>query len=181
MMSRKMPAWARKLLARSVGHPSYPWVVALIALVSTSSFAFPFVVVLIPAVLLAPQRWLLLGVLSGLSSGLGGGLLLKVFHFMGQEMVIAHFPELLEWGHWQQASVWINDYGLCALALIAASPIPQTPAILSYSLAEPSLLGAMIAISIGKTIKYVLLAWLTVRYPGRFIAYHQQSVKNGVS
>ena len=129
--------------------------------------------VLIPAVLLAPRRWLLLGLLSGLTSGVGGAVLVEVFHFMGREVVIARFPQLLEWGHWQIASEWLNDYGLLALAFIAGSPIPQTPAIFVYSLGEPSTLGVMLAVGIGKTVKYVFLAWLTVRYPARFIAYCQ--------
>ena len=173
MTQRKMPEWAQEALKRSVGHRYYPLVVALIDFASTSTFAFPFFVVLIPAVLLAPRRWLLLGLLSGLTSGVGGAVLVEVFHFMGREVVIARFPQLLEWGHWQIASEWLNDYGLLALAFIAGSPIPQTPAIFVYSLGEPSTLGVMLAVGIGKTVKYVFLAWLTVRYPARFIAYCQ--------
>ena len=75
MTQRKMPEWAQEALKRSVGHRYYPLVVALIAFASTATFAFPFFVVLIPAVLLAPRRWLLLGLLSGLTSGLGGAAL----------------------------------------------------------------------------------------------------------
>ena len=178
MTQRKMPEWAQEALKRSVGHRYYPLVVALIAFASTATFAFPFFVVLIPAVLLAPRRWLLLGLLSGLTSGLGGAVLVEVFHFMGREVVIARFPQLLEWGHWQIASEWLNDYGLLALAVIAGSPIPQTPAIFVYSLSEPSTFVVMIAVGMGKTVKYVFLAWLTARYPARFIADYQQTVKN---
>ena len=62
---------------------------------------------------------------------------------------------------------------LFALAVIAGSPLPQTPAVFVYSLAEPSTFGAMVAIGTGKTAKYVFLAWLTARYPARFIQYRQ--------
>ena len=46
MTQRKMPEWAQEALKRSVGHRYYPLVVALIAFASTSTFAFPFFVVL---------------------------------------------------------------------------------------------------------------------------------------
>ena len=173
MNAPRMPHWVRLALNRSVGHRYYPVVVAMIAFTSTATFSFPFVLVLIPAVLLAPQRWLLLGLLTGMASGLGGGVLVEVFNYMGHELVIERFPQLVESGKWQLVSTWLHEYGLFALAAIAGSPLPQTPAVFVYSLAEPSTLGAMIAIGAGKTAKYVFLAWLTARYPGRFVGYRQ--------
>ena len=49
----------RRLLIASAGHRYYPLVVGLIAFASTATFTFPFVAVLIPAVLIAPRRWLI--------------------------------------------------------------------------------------------------------------------------
>lgn len=173
MNAPRMPHWVRLALDRSVGHRYYPLVVAMIAFTSTATFTFPFVIVLIPAVLLAPRRWLLLGLLTGVASGLGGGVLVEFFNFMGHELVIERFPQLVESGKWQLVSAWLHEYGLFALAVIAGSPLPQTPAVFVYSLADPSVFGAMIAIGVGKTVKYVFLAWLTARYPARFIGYRQ--------
>ena len=171
MNAPHMPAWVRKILDLSAGHSYYPLVLALIAFVSTATFSFPFVIVLIPAVLLAPRRWLVVGLLAGMASGLGGGVLVEVFQFMGRELVIARYPQLVESKYWQVASEWLHSYGLFALAIIAGSPMPQTPAVFIYSLAEPSTLGAMLSIGAGKTVKYVFLAWLTSHYPARFINY----------
>ena len=75
MTTRRLPDWLRQLLEFSATHRYYPLVVALIAFTSTATFAFPFVIVLIPAVLLAPRRWLLLGLITGIASGIGGGVL----------------------------------------------------------------------------------------------------------
>jgi membrane protein YqaA with SNARE-associated domain len=171
MKTPHIPDWVRKILDHSAGHRYYALVVALIAFVSTATFAFPFVIVLIPAVLLAPRRWLVLGLLTGLSSGLGGAVLSEVFQFMGRELVIARFPELAASEHWHMVSDWLQHYGLLALAIVAASPVPQTPAVLVVSLANPSALGVLLAIGVGKTVKYVFLAWLTAHYPGRFVKY----------
>lgn len=173
MNAPRIPLWVRRLLDRSVGHRYYPAVVALIAFASTASFSFPFVIVLIPAVLLAPRRWLLLGLLTGIASGIGGAVLVEVFQYMGKELVLARYPQLVDNAHWQSASTWLHAYGLFALAVIAGSPIPQTPAIFVYSLAQPSTVGVLVAIGIGKTVKYVFLAWVTARYPSRFIRYRR--------
>ncbi len=166
-----IPAWLRRVLMLSAGHPYYPFVVALIAFGSTVTFSFPFVAVLIPAVLIAPKRWLLLGLLCGVASGLGGAVLVEVFHYLGQEIVLARYPELADGEHWQTARDWLNTYGLWAIALIAGSPMPQTPALFVYSLAEPSFPGVLLAVGLGKTVKYLFLAWLTAKYPARFTEY----------
>ena len=76
MNKHRLPLWLRKLLYRSAGHRYYPLVVALIAFASTATFTFPFVIVLIPAVLIAPRRWLVLGLLTGVASGVGAAVLL---------------------------------------------------------------------------------------------------------
>jgi membrane protein YqaA with SNARE-associated domain len=171
MNTPPLPDWLRRTLEYSAGHRYYPLLLALIAWLSTTTFAFPFAIVLIPAVLLAPQRWLLIGLLCGLASGLGGAVLVEIFHFMGRELVIARFPQLVDSASWQLASDWLQEYGLLALAIVAGSPMPQTPALFLYSLTGPSSLGVLLAVSIGKTVKYVFLSWLTARYPARFIRY----------
>ena len=56
-----IPACLRRVLDCSAGYRYYPLGVALIAFVSTATFAFPFVMVLITAVLNAHRRWLVLG------------------------------------------------------------------------------------------------------------------------
>lgn len=171
MRKRLLPHWLRQLLVASATHRYYPLVVALVAFAVTATFSFPFALVLIPAALLAPQRWLSLGLLCGLASGCGAALLVEVFHHLGWEFIAARYPELAQHEAWQWASDWLRRYGLIALLIIAASPMPQTPALLFYSLVDPSIPGVLIAVGIGKTVKYVFLTWLTARYPGRFIDY----------
>ncbi|MFZ4538749.1 YqaA family protein [Propionivibrio sp.] len=171
MKKPHIPAWLRRLLYLSARHRYYPLVVASIAFVSTTTFAFPFVMVLIPAVLIAPRRWLVLGLLCGISSGIGAAVLVEVFNYFGSELVLSRFPELVESERWQFASDWLKSYGLFALMIIAGSPIPQTPALFFYSLVNPSVPGVLIAVGIGKTVKYVFLAWATTRYPARFFDY----------
>lgn len=170
-MKHRLPEWLHRVLDVSARHRYYPLVLALIAFVSTATFSFPFAIVLIPAVLIAPRRWLIIGLLCGLSSGLGGAVLVEIFQFMGREIVLARFPQLAGSEGWQFISHWLKDYGLFALMIVAGSPLPQTPAVFLYALTGPSTLGVLIAIATGKTVKYVFLSWLVARYPTRFKEY----------
>jgi len=171
MSRRLLPRWLKQLLTASAAHRYYPLVVASIAFVATATFSFPFGLALIPAVLIAPKRWLILGLLCGIASGLGAALLVEIFQQLGREFVVARYPELVQLQAWQSAGDWLRRYGLIALLLIAASPMPQTPALLFCALAGLSLPGVLAAVGIGKSAKYVFVAWATVRYPGRFIDY----------
>ena len=166
-----IPAWLRRFLDLSAEHRYYPLVVALIVFISTTTFSFPFVLVLIPAVLVAPRRWLIIGLLCGLASGIGATVLVELFHHLGWEMVNQRYPDLLDSETLQHVSEWLENYGLIALMIIAGSPMPQTPALLLYSLVNPSPPGVLFAVGIGKTIKYIFLAWATNRYPARFMEY----------
>jgi membrane protein YqaA with SNARE-associated domain len=171
MRKRYIPAWLHKILVESAAHRYYPLVVAFFGFVVTLTFSFPFAIALVPAVMLAPKRWFSLGLLSGIASGCGAALLVEIFHHLGWEFVAARYPDLVRVESLQWASDWLKHYGLIALLIIAASPVPQTPALLFYSLVDPSILGVLVAVGIGKALKYTLLTWLTARYPGRFVDF----------
>lgn len=166
-----IPDPLRRMLVLSAGHRYYTVVVATLAFVSTVTFTFPFAIVLISSVLIAPRRWLTLGLACGLASGLGAAVLVELSSYIGQELFLSHFAHLVRSDRWQLGSEWIRKYGLFALAVIAGSPVPQTPALLFYSLVNPSVPGVLVAVGIGKTVKYVFLAWATYRFPARFLRY----------
>ena len=171
MKKSRLPQWLKRALVFSAAHRYYPLLVTLICFASTVTFSFPFAAVLIPAILLAPKRWLSIGLLCGVASGCGAAVLVEIFRYVGSEFVLARYPELLQLEGWQWASEWLQRYGLVVMLIIAASPMPQTPALFFCALASLPTLGILIAVGIGKTIKYLFLAWATARYPARFIRY----------
>lgn len=166
-----LPDWLSRLLQASAAHRYYPLVVGLIAFVSVATFSFPFAAVLIPAVLLAPARWRWIGLLSGIASGLGAGVLVEVFQYLGLDLIAARYPDLVRHEAWQAVRDWLQHYGLFAMLVIAASPMPQTPAVLFLALAGTPVLGVMLAVGAGKTAKYLFLAWATARYPARYARF----------
>jgi membrane protein YqaA with SNARE-associated domain len=172
MKTHVLPDGLRRLLLRSVAHRYYSLVVTAVAFAATITFSFPFVAVLVPAVLLAPRRWCALGLLSGIASGCGAAVLVEIFQYLGEAFVVAHYPELVHSEAWRLVSDWLQQWGLVAMLIIAGSPLPQTPALLFCALADVSTLGILVAVGVGKTTKYLTLAWATARYPARFMRYN---------
>lgn len=172
MKTHVLPAWLRNVLMRSVSHRYYTAVVTAIAFGATITFTFPFVAVLIPAVLLSPRRWSTLGLLCGIASGLGAAVLVEIFQYLGWDLVLSRYPELTSNEAWLVASDWLQRWGLLAMLLIAGSPMPQTPALFFCAMAHVSTPGILVAVAIGKTVKYLFLSWATARYPARFLRYN---------
>ncbi|HAY29834.1 MAG TPA: hypothetical protein DCY47_20685, partial [Candidatus Accumulibacter sp.] len=108
----------------------------------------------------------------GIASGLGAAVLVEIFGFLGSELVLSRHPDLVQSAAWQTASEWLQQWGLLALMVIAAGPLPQTPALLFCALAQVPTPGILIAVTVGKTAKYLFLAWVTALYPGRFVRYN---------
>ncbi|RCS58296.1 hypothetical protein [Parvibium lacunae] len=59
----------------------------------------------------------------------------------------------------------MQQHGLWVLALIAASPLPHTPALLMVALNEPNFIDILLAMWLGKALKYGGVAWLVAKFP----------------
>ena len=161
----RLPPELSRFLARFAGHPGFPLLVAAVALVCTLTFSFPFTAVLVPAVWLAPRRWLWLVALSALGSGIGAALLAEVFHHLGWQQVAARWPDLVAGEAVTTLAAWVERWGHLTLGLVAASPLPQAPAILLCAVRDPAPLAVFFAIAAGKGVKYLAVALVARRLP----------------
>ena len=94
-----------------------------------------------------------------------------MFHHLGWQTITEQYPDMVQLEALQVAKDWLGHYGLLALLVIAASPMPQTPALLVYSMVNPFAPGVVLAVGAGKAVKYTALTYLTARYPGRFVKF----------
>ena len=67
--------------------------------------------------------------------------------------------------------MWVTRYGAWALFLIAATPLPQTPAIAFAAITRLPVLEVLVALFAGKLLKYSIYAWLVARFPDHFVRY----------
>ncbi|MBI4985893.1 MAG: hypothetical protein HZC24_11305 [Rhodocyclales bacterium] len=168
LIPSKLDRLLQRLIREAASGHGLPAVCLALSLVGTLSAAYPVTAVVVPAALLAPRRWLPLAAASALGSALGAALLVAAFHHLGWNQVYSHFPELATNESWLRTMAWVAGYGHLALFLIAASPLPQTPALLFFGMAQHDLPTIFVAMLAGKLIKYGIFAWFASRFPERF-------------
>jgi membrane protein YqaA with SNARE-associated domain len=142
---------------------------ALLAAAGTLTAAFPVTAIVVPAVLLVPLRWRGVAFTCALGSTLGALALIEIVHSFGWSQLEVWFPQLTSHANWQNVQNWIDEYGVLSLFLIAASPLPQTPALILFGIAGDHFLSVFIAVFAGKMLKYSIFAWLTSHFPDRFL------------
>ena len=159
----------------------YPLLVGSIALLLTVSMTIPFASVLIAAVLLRPTRWKAIALLSSFGSAAGGLFLYMIFHHLGWNYVVESYPDLVQSKAWIDATRWVSAYGTWALLVLAASPLPQTPALIFTAVSRLPPPEVFLALFLGKSLKYGAYAWLAATFPGwfeRFVALEASSRRN---
>jgi membrane protein YqaA with SNARE-associated domain len=161
----------RAALEHATGSRRYPFVVGVAAFVLTLSMSVPFASALVPAVLLRRERWRAIALWSALGSSIGGLVLYLVFHHLGWNQLLAWYPDIAASKSWRDATLWVTRYGAWALFLIAASPLPQTPALAFSAITRLPVPEVLVALLTGKVIKYGVYAWLVARFPERFTRY----------
>lgn len=140
----------------------------VLAFLGTLTAAFPVTAVVIPATLLVPRHWLWIALSCALGSALGATLLVEMVHSLGLAQLTEWFPHVFAHQDWQQMSAWVDEYGLLSLFIIAATPLPQTPALIFFGLAGHDGWFLTFAMLAGKTLKYGVTAWLASHFPERF-------------
>ena len=127
--------------------------------------AVPFSPLLVSAVLMAPGRWKAIAVWSSLGAALGGGLLYLAFHHLGWARLFDAYPDVVRSKAWFDATRWITTYGVATLLLIAALPLPLTPALMFAAVSRLPGGEVLLALWLGKLVKYTVYAWLTAAFP----------------
>ncbi|MFI4981248.1 MAG: hypothetical protein ACHQIO_12945 [Nevskiales bacterium] len=157
-----------RLIRRSAAGHGFLLVCLALSIGGAISAAYPVTAVVLPAVLLAPRRWRQITLITALGSALGATLLMIAFYQLGWTQIYERFPQMASHASWQRVMTWVSAYDTPALFLIAASPLPQTPALIFFGIARHDPLSVFVAMLAGKLLKYGLLAWLATRFPERF-------------
>jgi membrane protein YqaA with SNARE-associated domain len=132
----------------------YLLLVGLLAFIFTISMTIPAVSVVIGAVVLRRDRWGEVVLCSSLGSATGSLVLYLIFHHLGWNEIAAAYPDLMQSRAWADAARWIETFGTWALFAIAASPLPQTPALIFTAMSPALAPQVFFALFVGKLLKY---------------------------
>lgn len=167
MMLPRLEGFLQRLIRYAAQGNRLLLVCLTLAIGGTLSAAYPITSVVVPAVLLVPQRWWKIAGIAALGSAIGATALVVFFHQLGWAQLYERFPELATHPAWHRVMEWTSDHGALALLVIAALPLPQTPALVVFAITRPDYPCAFLAILAGKTLKYLAFAWLAARAPER--------------
>ena len=136
---------------------------APLAFGSTLSMSVPTVPLLSALVLLDRRRWLAISLWAIAGSAAGGALLVHVLRHFAALFISEKLPELAASSHWLHLVDWVSMHGWWTLALVAASPISQTPVLILAAVLGMSGQTVFLSLAAGKAVKYGLIARLTAK------------------
>lgn len=143
----------------------YAPLVGLLAGADQFIIIVPIEWLMIPSVLLNPRRWLRNALWITTGCTVGAVALAAIADFYGMSIIQHWAPRVVESANWIRSLKYMNDHGAWALLLIAASPLPQQPAVALAGLSHMSLAKVFIAVWIGRAIKYCVVAYIASHAP----------------
>lgn len=163
-------------LGRQAHRPWFPCLVGVCALVVTITLTFPVEFLVVASVLLNRRRWIVIGLLATLGSSLASLALYMAFHHLGWNILLEWYPDIATTKVWTDSVRWLSEYGTIALFVLMAVPlpIPKTPALAIVAIYRMPVHEVILAISVGKILKYTGYAFGTSRFPAFFGRWYEK-------
>lgn len=165
---RAFSNWLNRRIRQAAAGGRLLWLCGALSLGGTMTAAYPVTAIVTPAALLSPLRWRQISLISAVGSAFGATMLVLIFHHLGWQQLFEHYPQFSANPAWHRVMGLAMQDGIPALFLIAISPLPQTPALIFFGIAEQNYIGVFAAMLAGKVLKYGLFAWLAAHFPERF-------------
>ena len=143
----------------------YPYLIGLFVALDSFILIVPTDAMTVSAVMLEPKKWIRYALLVSISSSIGAICLAFIVDIYGQGFIEAVFPGLEQTRMWQITDEFMAAYGLIVVFAIAVTPLTQPPSVILAALSHMPLGYIFFAIFAGRTIKYLLIAWISSHAP----------------
>jgi membrane protein YqaA with SNARE-associated domain len=170
-------------LGRWAHVPWFPLLVGSCAFVVTITLTLPVEFLVIISVLISPVHWISIGLFSAIGGSVASLGLYLAFHHLGWNLLIEWYPDIARSKLWADSTRWLSEYGVLALFVLMAAPlpIPKTPALAFVAIYRMSIYEVVLAIGIGKLLKYTLYAYVVSRFPRYFVRRYTVAVPSKAS
>ena len=146
----------------------YAPMVAVFAALDSFIIFVPIEALLVPSILVRPRRWWSSALWVTLGSAVGALALAYVVSLHGEAYVAHLLPKIYHSPSWNRSANFMAEHGVWALAAIAASPIPQQPAVAFSALVHTRCEVIFLAVFVGRAIKYLFVCRLAAFAPRIF-------------
>lgn len=115
-----------------------------------------------------------IGAFAALGSTLASVGLYLAFHHLGWNLLIEWYPDITTSKAWVDATRWLSRYGSNALFVLMAFPlpVPKVPALAFAGIYRMPVYEVLLAIGLGKLLKYNVYALVASRFPDQFRALY---------
>lgn len=178
MFSQAVIHRAVAYLDRRAHVPWFPFLVGSCAFLVTITLTLPVELLVVMSVLISPVRWIAIALFAAVGSSLGSLGLYLAFHHLGWNLLIEWYPDIATTKLWADSTRWLSEYGVLALfALMAVPlPLPKTPALAFVAIYRMPIYEVVLAIGLGKLLKYTLYAYVVSRFPNYFVRWYAAAV-----
>lgn len=163
-MKRRILGWVRDLQL----YVSFWWygpLASFLAGLDNLILVVPIDGVLASSSMLKPKRWFYFASMITIGSCIGGVVLAEIVIQLGPPIIDSLYPNLQGSEWWVLTDRFFDDYGLWVLFAVAATPVPQQPAVILSALAGFSAFKIGIILFIGRFIKYLIIAYVASHFP----------------
>ncbi len=148
------------------------------AFLVTITLTLPVELLVALGVLISPLRWIAIGLWAAIGSSLASIGLYLAFHHIGWNLVLVWYPNIATSPFWLHSTTWLAQYGVIALFALMALPlpVPKTAALAFVALYRMPIYEVVLAIGLGKLLKYTVYAYLVSHFPRRLARWHSLSM-----
>ena len=138
-------------------------VLAAICVGATWSFSVPVGPFLMAFCAAAPRRWFVYALTADLATALAAVALVAALASGFAPWIAAQVPGLTLSPEWLQLHAWVDRWGLMAMLVWLALPLPQVPFVVLAGLLGVPSWEVFTAFAAGKGIKYAVEAYVAAR------------------
>lgn len=152
--------------------PWFPWLAAFGTAVNlfTLVFTAATVVLFLAAVLGRPRAWRSTALANAIGATVGSGALLILLRSQGVDMINEQFPTVFNSPAWAKMMGIMQGNGVAGMVGVSALPLILHPIIAFGVLSGMSDLSILAVVLLGRTIKYLVMAYITTTAP-TFLKY----------
>ncbi len=168
MISKKMHAKISahvKNLQRYADRWWYAPIIGLLALADNLIVIVPTDGILISSSMINPRRWVIFAIAVAIGSTLGAMILSYLVEIHGLPWILEMYPGIDQSRTWALTDRFFSQYGMLLVFIVAATPLVQQPTVILASLANESILEIGLVIFVGRTLKFLLMAYLGSHAP----------------
>lgn len=134
---------------------------------ATVTMSIPVELIVVAGTLASRRGWVGIAVWAAAGSALAATGLYFAFHHLGWGLFVKTYPDLALTQAWRKAAMFLSQYGVVAIFMVMALPlpVPKLPLLAVAGIYRLPVLDVTLAIFLGKLVKYLLYGYLSIRFP----------------